>query len=97
MTRHVHADVIHAYAEGAKVQYKDNCGGWVEGDCWSFLPEGEYRIKPVVVSYRRYLAKNWNGYWVGCLTKNHERVATNIETHGWFVRWIDEDWQEEGI
>ena len=47
MDRHIHADLIHAWAEGAEIEY------WFEGDkewykTWSpsFDPDTKYRIKP---------------------------------------------------
>lgn len=45
---HVHAECIKAWADGAKIEYKNNyCGGWL--DCktapmWS--PGCDYRVKP---------------------------------------------------
>lgn len=49
--RHVHADVIHAYAEGAIIQmYMNPDEEWItfekEGDRPTFNPEWEYRVKP---------------------------------------------------
>ena len=44
--KHKHADLIHAWADGAKIQYKSGDGWW---DC-ALPPEWylhmEYRIKP---------------------------------------------------
>ncbi len=49
--RHKHADLIIAWANGAKIQVKVNNGGKVWKDCDVFGPPGwyegnEYRIKP---------------------------------------------------
>lgn len=47
MTRHVHADLIHAWAEGAEIELMGNDGEWIYIDgSPSFVPEYEYRIKP---------------------------------------------------
>lgn len=52
MTRHVHADVIHAWAEGETIQYRAN-GEWVdfceENRSPNFLIECLYRVKPKLV------------------------------------------------
>jgi len=45
--RHKHADLIHAWAEGAVIQRKNIHGEWVEdGFFTSFTYDQEYRIKP---------------------------------------------------
>lgn len=50
MTRHKHADVIHAYAEGAEIQFRrDASERWVDMDSPCFNPGFEYRIKPRTV------------------------------------------------
>lgn len=47
LTKHIHADLIHAYAEGAEIE-----GRYYESYNWelfkhpSFYPDMEYRIKP---------------------------------------------------
>ena len=43
--RHIHADVLHAYAEGEEIQARYGDGDWIN---IGFLthPEHEYRIKP---------------------------------------------------
>ena len=45
--RHKHADLIHAWAEGAVIQRKNTLGEWVEdGPLTTFANSCEYRIKP---------------------------------------------------
>ena len=48
MPRHVHADLIHAWAEGAEIELRGNNGEWIHinDGSPSFVPEYEYRIKP---------------------------------------------------
>ena len=47
MTRHVHADLIHAWAEGAEIELMGNNGEWIYiGGSLAWVPEHEYRIKP---------------------------------------------------
>jgi len=43
--RHKHADLIHAWAEGAEIEIF-NCGQWVAVQDWTFSGSLEYRIKP---------------------------------------------------
>jgi hypothetical protein len=50
MTRHKHADVIHAWADGAEIQYRRyKEEQWVDVDSPCFNPGFEYRIKPRIV------------------------------------------------
>jgi hypothetical protein len=45
--RHKHADIIHAWAEGAQIQRKNIHGEWIEdGKFTTFAHDCEYRIKP---------------------------------------------------
>lgn len=46
MARHIHADLIHAWAEGAEIEILLGEKTWtaVAGILW--LPENKYRIKP---------------------------------------------------
>ena len=43
--RHKHADLIHAWADGAKIQSKIN-GTWVDFNEPIWINSAEYRIKP---------------------------------------------------
>lgn len=45
--RHIHADVIHAWAEGAEVEYwSEHINDWREANAPAFDPDIKYRIKP---------------------------------------------------
>lgn len=44
--RHRHADLIHAWAEGAEIEYKGEYGWTEAGPFPSFHPDESYRIKP---------------------------------------------------
>ena len=44
--RHKHADIIHAWAEGADIEIKNEDGEWVLQIYPLFYPRDEYRIKP---------------------------------------------------
>lgn len=45
MTRNIHADLIHAYAEGAEIQLFF-AGKWWDETFPYFFPDTKYRIKP---------------------------------------------------
>ena len=56
MTRHKHADVIHAFAEGAEVQFRRSAGErWVDERNPSFYASNEYRIKPRTVKHEGWV------------------------------------------
>jgi hypothetical protein len=45
--KHKHADLIHAWADGAEIQWKSKDDGkWIDSDLPDWVPEYEYRIKP---------------------------------------------------
>jgi len=58
--RHKHADVIHAWAEGAEVEYLAGDGSWIPCDhnpqWWT---ANEYRVKPSfeIIKYRNYITE----------------------------------------
>ena len=58
MTRHKHCEVIHAYAEGAEIQYRTEDGTWSDIQNPSFCANGEYRIKPRTVK-----REGWINIW----------------------------------
>ena len=88
--RHKHADLIHAWAEGAIIQYKDTSGNWL--DCAdnepSWYEELDYRIKPTkkVVRFRNWLTKS------GRIAAWDSIGGYPVEDCTEFKRWIG-DWQ----
>lgn len=47
MDRHKHADLIHEWADGAEIQFKDAYGDWLRAGIWpQWLKDTEYRVKP---------------------------------------------------
>lgn len=44
--KHKHAELIKAWADGAKIQYFSGLGYWNDIDYPGWLPTEEYRIKP---------------------------------------------------
>lgn len=61
---------------------------WICCDpCWN--PNVQYRFKPEVIYYRRYISKSSSG--VPKVLNAHPN--TNVDKQN-FVRWIDIEWQE---
>ena len=93
--RHKHADAIIAWAEGAKIEYRDptrhHSGLWVECQHPGWYENFEYRVKPVK-AYRVALFK-------GPDTFPYTHVADNAHEEGMlehmvgFIRWLT-DWIE---
>ena len=85
--RHKHADLIHAWAEGAEIQWKFN-NEWIDCDPeWDDCEE--YRIKPKTktVRFRNYLDKNGT---VQVLLRDRFVQDDNMK------KWAG-DWQEAEI
>ncbi len=84
--RHKHADIIHAWADGAKIQMK-YFGKWIDIIEPRFFEKNEYRIKPKknTVTFRNYLDKD------GCV--NLTFVCDHAPN---FAKWLG-DWQEVEI
>lgn len=88
--RRKHAALIHAWAEGADIQFRtDPKNTWM--DCGRFVPEWnddyEYRVKPKTVRFRNYLNKDGKIYAT-------DQVAAQRGNQ--FVKWIG-DWLEVEI
>ncbi len=84
--RHKHADLIHAWADGAEIQWKGcDSDKWI--DCYpKWLNGTEYRIKPKTktVRFRNYIDS----------TDNVAVTYTgSTETYNHFKKWLG-DWQE---
>ena len=92
MATRKHAALIHAWADGAVIQYKNSDGKWVDvfqnNPSWH---DGEtYRIKPktTTVKFRNWYSTDGKVYgtYSSCECNNPD-----------FVAWIDEDWREVEI
>jgi hypothetical protein len=51
MARHKHADVIHAWADGAEIQQFCGDGWYDDSDTPNWFEDAEYRIKPRTVKH----------------------------------------------
>jgi hypothetical protein len=56
---HKHAAVIKAWADGAKLQWKDDNGHWNDTNQPAFYDHWEYRVKPEPKPYGKVLSDAW--------------------------------------
>lgn len=97
--RHEHADIIHAWAEGARIQFrnKGTTGPWNNAAFPRFLEDREYRVAPlrITISYRLYLRKDSNGdHHISCYEPS---FCASPEASEDFVQWITNDFQSYTI
>lgn len=93
MTPHTHAALIHAWADGATIQYKPGgcLGKWLDIDHPTWVDCIDYRIKPNIIRYKRYLMQSSDrNFSVRCI---HDWQPNITNTH-YFIKWIDTEWQE---
>lgn len=87
--RRKHADLIHAWAEGAEIQYQKANGSWdcVLGNRPAWSDCEIYRVKPKtrIVRFRNYISCSGNIY-----------VASDSEQIGQDHKWLG-DWQNVEI
>jgi hypothetical protein len=87
--------VMQGFLDGKELHIRHGGGEDCWFTCWrpdwNWL-EHEYRIKPEVVKYRRWLT-----------TENHIRIVNfpeefvAFDSIAWFSKWIDTEWQEVEI
>lgn len=85
--RHKHADLIHAWAEGAEIEYQRSNGTWE--DCEPAWAENtNYRIKPKTktVRFRNFI------HTLGFVSS----TGCDLSDKDYFKKWIG-DWQEVEI
>ena len=90
--RYKHADVIIAWAEGAKVECRDTpTSPWTRTRTPSWQEDYEYRVKHPAKKYRVALFKDLDYYYTS--TANIQEDAAFYESCRAFVRWLT-DWVE---
>lgn len=89
LIRHKHADLIHGWAEGAKIQYSLG-NNWYNTEKPEWNINTEYRIKPKknVIKYKTALRK-YNGKHIVDSYPEHSFDA--VEKLEGFLRWITEE------
>lgn len=106
-TPHKWADVIKAWADGKPIQWRaallpSDDDRWGDVTSSTKLPDFsakhcEWRIKPETVKYRRYLARVPACVVVAIV---HQPYTNGTAEKSWgeqFIRWIDDEWQEEEV
>lgn len=97
MTRHKHADVIHAWADGAEIQAFYG-GKWWDEPIPCFFPENEYRIKPRTVKHEGwvniYRERSVGGPAIICRVHPTEEAAKTCAQIGTVAR-VRVEWEEE--
>jgi hypothetical protein len=81
MNRHKHADVIHAYAEGAKIEWRmDDEDRWRDCQSPGFVEYYQYRVKPEEDPYKELKEAYAKGekiecYYIECKWRHVENPA----------------------
>lgn len=101
MPRHIHADIIIEWAEtGKELQYRSDIGWidiegshlYVNGEPL-FINQVEYRFKPEVIKYKRYLCRVSPSYKTLIRIHMIDSIA-KVDSSDGFIEWIDQEWQE---
>ena len=86
--------IITAFAEGKDIEFNlpGDGLGWQRTSTLCFSSEPfNYRIKPEIYKYKRYVYTNNNQSTLYLVTE--EAVQDNLKVHGEKIRWIDTEWQ----
>ena len=103
-----HAELIKAWADGAKIQEKvistiDDAYGWVDQALPRWIPEFEYRVKPrefedgawypIIVAKTQYVAR-YLEYNRG-FKIGDSSIAVKLDQIEWIGEKLDIDWESE--
>lgn len=88
MPRHKHADLIHAWAEGAEIQVEGSWG-W-EDTTPTWHPSNDYRIKPKTVR-----KEGWVNIYNSCSVHATEEIAKKFSEKDDLVATVKIEWEEE--
>ena len=84
--RHKHADLIHAWAEGAQIQYWDTTI-WLDANAPSWAEHLAYRIKPSKVIKKYRMAETIAGVMTYDVTDSSLDDPPEHNING-FIRWL---------
>lgn len=90
MPRHKHADVIHAWAEGAEIQKFCGDGWYNDSDTPEWFEDCEYRIKPRIVKH-----EGWVNIYNLCSVHATEEIAKKFSEKDDLVATVKIEWEEE--
>ena len=100
MPKHIHADLIHQWADGDEIQYKQvGFVAWTDACPPRWYPDVTYRIKPKpkTIKYKRYLGKRFYSegfiYFIGI--SRFDGLVFDADVL--IVHEIDTEWQEVQI
>ena len=84
--KHIHADVIHAYADGAKIEARQfNHDPWTLSTSPCFHSNWQYRVKPTPNTYR--LWRSTGGSIVMWISEYGD-TQHKAEQLPYFDRWV---------
>lgn len=98
MARHKHADLIHAWADGAEIQKFCGDGWYDDSDTPEWFEDAEYRIKPKIVK-----REGWVNIYrqpsieypeVLCCVHPTEKVAKGMASVK-VIATVKVEWEEE--
>ena len=92
-TRHKHADVIHAWAEGEEIEIFYN-GQWIDAKTPNFCTMYEYRIKPKIVKREGWVNVYKGGIITNAFKTKDEAIVDGSEDSD-LVDCIRIEWEEE--
>lgn len=93
-TRHKHADVIIAWANGAEIEYRNLPGAtWMSVGTPGWYENCEYRVKPPAKKKYRVGLFKYPGSQASAPAVNSAEEAQGCENSRYFVRWLT-DWIE---
>lgn len=89
MSRHVHADLIHAYAEGAEIEFLIN-GTWMSTNPPQWEANTIYRIKPQEKPWYDQIPPHGVLCWAGDASdEKFIKIIISVEAYGEY-RFIDQ-------
>ena len=89
---HKHAALIKAWADGAKIQYREHGDiPWKDTEP-AWVDRYQYRIKPKTMEYRLALMVTFVGKKYVAVCNNPSDVGT-VASNPYFLEWLG-DWQE---
>lgn len=89
-TKHPHAEIIKAWADGADIQLRDVNGDWLDTAKPWWVELTEYRIKPVKRKRYGRLYVNDKDGWSGSMwTDNLTFVPELDQNSRWIGPWVE--------
>lgn len=86
-TPHKHAELIKAWADGAKIQGMYGNGTWCDVDTPGWRVDRQYRIKPEPKKVQLRFFEDTSGF-VRCWTNSWARDMKRTEELSMFKRWV---------